>query len=132
MFNANDIESWACEFADAPDVKHLVSLIEADRKLPQPSTLTPGSPERLLAQARQARLSQIATQLGYKPPIKELAVTLTAEVVKSATLGATGISETPIGETLDKMPVPEKAALAEREEDKAKKRRKGISIERTL
>ncbi len=132
MFNANDIESWACEFADAPDVKHLVSLIEADRKLPQPSTLTPGSPERLLAQARQARLSQIAAQLGYKPPIKELAATLTAEAVKSATLGAAGLAETPIGETLDKMPAPEKASRAEREEAKAKKRREGLTIDRTL
>ena len=135
-FNSNDIEAWAREYADAPDVKRLVSLIEADRSLPQPSTLLPGSPERQLAQARQDRLGKMALSLGYKPPMKELAQTVAAEVLKSSVLGATGIAETPLGERLDKLPAPEKSTKAEREEDQIeksqrKKRESGLGLERS-
>lgn len=133
---ANDIESWAAEYADAPDVQRLVGLVEADRNLPQPSTLRPGSPERQLAEVRQARLLKLAAHLGYKPPIKELVTTIAAETVKSTLLGATGLAETSVGETLDRLPAPERASRAEREEEQAEKRRKralfGPDLERTL
>lgn len=139
-FSANDIEGWAQEYADAPDVKHLVGLIEADRNLPQPGNLIPGSPERQLAQSRQDRLLQLATKLGYKPPVKELASTLVKEVIKSELLGATGLAETPVGHLAEKLPVPERASKAEREQedrDNEKKRRKqhesgfGLSLNKT-
>jgi hypothetical protein len=134
-FNANDIESWASEYADVPDVKRLISLVEADRNLPQPSSLRPGSPERQLAQARQERLSKLAVSLGYKPPVNELAHTVAAEAVKSSVLGATGIAETPLGERLEKMPAPEKSTKAERKKDRGEKlqrekREAGLGLER--
>jgi hypothetical protein len=132
-FSPNDIEAWASEYGNAPDVKHLVGLIEADRNLPQPSTLRPGSPERQLAEARQARLLKAASSLGYKPPVKELAGTLAKEVAKSALLGATGLAETPLGNTLEKLPVPEGESAAEKESERAKKRKRdGFALERKL
>jgi hypothetical protein len=137
-FNPNDIESWASEYSDSPDVKHLVSLIEADRNLPQPSTLRPGSPERQLAEARQARLLKAASSLGYKPPVREVAATLAKEVAKSTALGATGLAETPLGQALEKLPVPEAESTAEKESERAKKRKRdngcdnGFTLERKL
>lgn len=136
MFDADDIEAWAAEYADAPDVKALLSLIEADRSLPQPSALKPGSPERQIAQARQDQIARLAVRLGYKPPVRQTVEIMAAEMAKSAVLGATGLSETSVGETLDKLPAPEKSSRAEREEDAAKQRRRsrspGLGLERML
>lgn len=127
MFNANDIEAWAQEYKDAPDVQVLVNLIEADRNLPQPSTLRPGSPERMLAEQRQSRLLSTAEKLGYRPPVKEVAHTIVAETVKSSLIVAT-LGESELSRALDKLPAPERAEKAEREEEKARKRKRGIGL----
>ena len=124
-FNRADIESWASEYADAPDVKGLTADMEADRALPQPSSYPAGSPVRQLAENRQTQLLRRAVALGYQPPIKELVTTITKELVKTELLGAAGLEGTAAGAALDKLPVPEKESEAEKEARRKKKQRDG-------
>lgn len=120
VLNINDIEAWASdELGDNPapgerarDLGGLVSQIERDRRLPQPSSLPPGSPERQVAEGRQQRIRQAALSLGYQPPVREAAMEL-------ATHGA--IEAAPISEAAK--PAAEMASEGEDGVRQRKKRR---------
>jgi len=119
-FNAAEIEAWASEYSDAPDVQVLVTDIEFDRRLPQPNAMPAGSPARLIAQNRQTALLVRAEQLGYKPPIKEFVSEIAVETAKSTLLCGMSIGET----VMDKLPAPDAPSIAEAEENKAEKKKK--------
>lgn len=121
-FNRADIEAWASEYSEVPAVGGLMSDIEADRALPQPSIYPAGSPLRQIAENRQQQLSRRAIALGYQPPIKELVGTVVKEAVKTELLGVAGLEGTAAGNALDKLPAPEKESPAEKEQ--AAKRKK--------
>ncbi|MEE3501266.1 hypothetical protein [Acidiphilium acidophilum] len=97
--NLQDIEAWAVEERGPPSASRrrgrpgmldlLIDTIERDRKLPQPNALSAGSPERLAAEARQRRVSAVATTLGYQPVGREIIV----EVVKHVGVAAAPIPE---------------------------------------
>lgn len=123
MFNADEIEAWAAEYPDAPDIKALVADIERDRALPQPGALHPASMAHMIAESRQRVLEKRAQALGFKPPVKELMSEIATETVKGAVLGASPLGGTRIGEALDKLPAPDAPSVAETEQKKAEKRR---------
>lgn len=88
--NLNDIESWAQTERTEDDIgsnrrtmmNTIISQIEHDKSLPQPDALPFGSPDRLVAEARQRRIGTLAATLGYVPPAQEVAT----EIVKHAVL----------------------------------------------
>jgi hypothetical protein len=122
--NANDIEAWAAEYDDQPAVQQLVRQIERDRRLPQPGNFPRGSSQYVLAEARQRVLLAKARALGYQPPVRELAVTIAKEAIKTEALGLSGLENTAVGKALDKMPAPERSSRVEREAERRKKKRK--------
>lgn len=111
MFNAAQIEAWASEYPDAPDVAALVADIETDKSLPQPGALPAGSQAAQIARARQQMLLIRAQGLGFKPPVREVAEELIVDHVKSLVPGA------------DMLPSPEMPTVAAREQEKADKKR---------
>lgn len=93
QINISDMQSWVTdERADAPKARQAVldslnTQLENEKKLPQPDQLKPGSPERLVAEARQRRISHLAANMGYVSGTAEV----TKEVVKEAVTHTTGI-----------------------------------------
>lgn len=90
-----DIEAWARSERGPADgtarrrarrllLDTLVDQIERDRRQAQPDALSPGSPERLVAHARQRRIRTLATTLGYQPPAREIAVEIASHAVVEA------------------------------------------------
>ncbi|MDA8093685.1 MAG: hypothetical protein M0T84_07180 [Betaproteobacteria bacterium] len=119
MFNAADIEAWASEYSDSETVQDLLGAIAQDRSMPQPGALIAGSPQRLQAESRQRQLLRQAMVLGYRPPVKELAATITKEAVKTEALGVARLE----GSVLEGIPLPERDGRAAQEEDARRKKR---------
>ena len=95
QLDLDDIEGWATEEIGPQDssgqrrtrkilLRSLVRQVEADRKLPQPSALEPGTAQRQIAEARQRRIKNLAVTLGYKPAEQEIV----GEVVKHVAVDA--------------------------------------------
>lgn len=91
QINLTDMQAWVSdERQDAPKARQklldtLGAQLANEKKQTQPDQLRPGTPERLVAESRQRRISTLAQSLGYQPPGAEFGKELGKELLTHVT-----------------------------------------------